>query len=214
MIEVVTPDIAFLYREKLDSMFELRHRIFKERMDWDVNSRNGKERDVYDLLRPVYLLATDDENGSIEGTWRLLPTTGPYMLRDVFPELLDGSTAPESPLVWETSRFAVEMDADGNDRRNTVNRVTSELFAGLVEWALLYGIQEVVTVYDVRVGRLLNKIGVTPTWVSQRRRIGNTITVAGRFEISDTVLASIRNAGCIQDSVLYHRDLQEVQHAA
>lgn len=214
MIEVVTPDIAFLYREKLDSMFQLRHRIFKERMDWDVNSRNGKERDVYDLLRPVYLLATDDEDGSVEGTWRLLPTTGPYMLRDVFPELLDGSTAPESPLVWETSRFAVEMDSDGSDRRNTVNRVTSELFAGLVEWALLYGIQEVVTVYDVRVGRLLNKIGVTPTWVSQRRRIGNTLTVAGRFEISDAVLASIRNAGCLQDSVLYHRDLQEVQHAA
>lgn len=214
MIEVVTPDIAFLYREKLDSMFQLRHRIFKERMDWDVNSRNGKERDVYDLLRPVYLLATDDEDGSVEGTWRLLPTTGPYMLRDVFPELLDGSTAPESPLVWETSRFAVEMDVDGSDRRNTVNRITSELFAGLVEWALLYGIQEVVTVYDVRVGRLLNKIGVTPTWVSQRRRIGNTLTVAGRFEISDAVLASIRSAGSIQDSVLYHRDLQEVQHAA
>lgn len=213
MIEVITPDIAFLYRQKLDEMFQLRHRVFKERMEWDVNSRNGKERDVYDLLRPVYLLATD-ESGRVEGTWRLLPTTGPYMLRDVFPELMDGGDAPNHPQVWETSRFAVELDADGCDRRNTVNRVTSELFAGLVEWALLYGIKEVVTVYDVRVGRLLSKIGVVPQWTSQRRRIGNTITVAGRFEISDAVLASIRAAGNVEESVLYHRDLEEVQHAA
>lgn len=213
MIEVITPDIAFLYREKLDEMFQLRHRVFKERMNWDVNSRNGKERDVYDLLRPVYLLAVD-RAGTVEGTWRLLPTTGPYMLHDVFTDLLDGTSPPADPRVWETSRFAVELDAEGCDRRNTVNRVTSELFAGLVEWALLYGIQEVVTVYDVRVGRLLNKIGVTPSWVSQRRRIGNTITVAGRFEISDAVLASIRQAGSIEDSVLVHREPQEIQHAA
>ena len=115
MIEVITPDIAFLYRQKLDQMFQLRHRVFKERMEWDVNSRNGKERDVYDLLRPVYLLATD-ESGRVEGTWRLLPTTGPYMLRDTFAELLAGEAAPARADVWELSRFAL-APAHPGDRR-------------------------------------------------------------------------------------------------
>jgi acyl homoserine lactone synthase len=219
MIEVITPDIAFVYRHKLDSMFQLRHRVFKERLDWDVNSRNGRERDVYDLMRPIYLLATDDA-GEVRGTWRLLPTTGPNMLRDVFPELMDDQPLPEHPQVWETSRFAVEPGPDGCDRRLTVNALTGELFAGLVEWALTFGIQEVVTVYDVRVGRLLNRIGVRPLWVSQRRRIGNTLTVAGRFEISDAVLDSIKSACDIDHSVLVDREAlempaaAEVQHAA
>lgn len=213
MIEVITPDIAFLYQDKLDEMFKLRHRVFKECLDWDVNSRNGRERDVYDLLRPVYLLATD-ENGKVGGSWRLLPTTGPYMLRDVFPDLLEGAQAPSNPQVWEISRFAVDRAGDGTQRRNSVNRFTSELFAGMVEWALLYGIREIVAVYDVRVGRLLNKIDFTPHWVSQPRRIGSTVAMAGRFEVSDPRLAAIRAAGGIHESVLVHRDLQEVQHAA
>jgi acyl homoserine lactone synthase len=213
MIEVVTPDIAFLYRDKLDAMFRLRHRVFSDRLEWDVNSRGGRERDVYDLQSPIYLLATDDR-GDVQGTWRLLPTTGPYMLRDVFPELMDGAPLPSDPFVWETSRFAVEPGENGEDRRGNVNHLTSELFAGLVEWALLFGIREVVTVYDVRVGRLLNHIGVTPLWTSQRRRIGKTIALAGRFEISDAVLANIRSASGLTESVLVDRRAPEFADAA
>jgi acyl homoserine lactone synthase len=142
------------------------------------------------------------------------------MLRDVFPELMDDQALPNHPQVWETSRFAVEPGPEGCDRRLTVNALTGELFAGLVEWALTFGIREVVTVYDVRVGRLLSRIGVSPLWVSQRRRIGNTLTVAGRFEISDSVLASIREACGVEESVLVNYDAveaptaAEVQHAA
>lgn len=136
------------------------------------------------------------------------------MLRDIFPELLDGTETPCDPQVWEISRFAVDRVTDSRNRHNTVNRFTSELFAGMVEWALLYGIREIVAVYDARIGRLLNKIDFKPNWVSQSQRIGNTIAVAGRFEISDSALARIRAAGAIHESVLVHHDLQEVKHAA
>lgn len=213
MIEVVTPDIAFLYRDKLDAMFALRHRVFRERMGWDVNSRGGRERDVYDLHNPVYLLATD-EHGEVYGTWRLLPTTGPYMLRDIFGEVFADAPKPADPFVWEISRFAVEPGPGGEDRRGTLNRLTSELFAGCVEWALLFGIREIVVVYDARVARLLNYLGVHPTWTSERRRIGDTIAVAGRFTVSDEVLDNIRAATGLTGSVLADRRSQEVLHAA
>lgn len=213
MIEVVTPDIAFLYRGKLDDMFALRHRVFHERLGWDVNSRGGRERDVYDLHNPIYLLATNDA-GTVQGTWRLLPTTGPYMLRDVFADAFDEVPKPADPFVWETSRFAVEPGDDGEDRRGTLNRLTGELFAGLVEWALLFGIREIVTVYDVRVGRLLNHIGVRPIWASDRHRIGRTTAVAGRFEVSDRVLDNIRMASGVTQSVLADRSVGEVADAA
>lgn len=213
MIEVVTPDIAFLYRDKLDAMFALRHRVFQERLGWDVNSRGGRERDVYDLHNPIYLLATD-EDGTVHGTWRLLPTTGPYMLRDVFGDVFADAPKPADPVVWETSRFAVEPGPGGEDRRGAVNRLTGELFAGLVEWALLFGIREIVTVYDVRVGRLLNHIGVRPKWATERHRLGQTIAVAGRFDVSDEVLENIRAATGVTGSVLAEQRGKEVLHVA
>jgi len=44
---------------------------------------------------------------AVVGCWRLLPTTGPYMLKDIFSHLLWGKPAPEQPDVWEISRFAI-----------------------------------------------------------------------------------------------------------
>ena len=75
-----------------DGMFALRHRVFRERLGWDVNSVAGREHDLYDDLHPVYLVCRDDKQ--TVGCWRLLPTTGPYMLKDVFSDLLHGHPLP------------------------------------------------------------------------------------------------------------------------
>src|SRR5690348_10357820 len=107
------PNQAAGMSQQLEGMFRLRHEVFKERLDWEVGSRAGKERDVFDDLDPVYIVCEKD--GDVLGSWRLLPTTGPYMLQDVFPELLHGQPAPNAPHVWEISRFAVSKRVLGND---------------------------------------------------------------------------------------------------
>jgi len=200
MILVIPPELVGQYRPQLEEMHRLRYRVFKERMDWDVNVQNGLEFDVYDTLAPTYFLALDD-TGTVVGTWRLLPTTGPNMLRDTFADLLEGKAAPCHDDVWETSRFAVEAP-DNPDGRTMVSTITRELFCGLVEYCLMQGIDEVVTVYDIRIARLLPQIGCDPRWQTARKRIGNTIALAGGFEISEAVLSSIRTAGNITQSVL------------
>ncbi len=58
------------------------------------------------------------------GSWRLLPTTGPYMLRDVFPQLLHGVAAPAAADTWEISRFAVSKRVIGNSSLGTIRSVT------------------------------------------------------------------------------------------
>lgn len=213
MIEVVTPDIAFLYRDKLDSMHRLRHRVFSEHLGWDVNSRDGKERDVYDLLRPVYLLSTD-AGGRVVGSMRLLPTTGPYMLRDVFPQLLEGADAPSEPFTWELSRFVVDPEIMAAERSGTVNRVTAELFVAMAEWCLMFGIKDVVAVYDVRMARLINRIAIKPRWVSQRQRVGSTIAMAGCVQMTDKAVADCRAASNLHEPVLDERIHTELSNAA
>jgi acyl homoserine lactone synthase len=53
-----------------------------------------------------------NENQEIIGTARLLPTNHSYLLGEVFPQLMNGLTIPDSAEVWELSRFAtVDLNA-------------------------------------------------------------------------------------------------------
>ena len=199
MITVVPPPLRDYYGAELAEMHRLRHRVFVERLRWRVRSFAGLEIDAFDMLEATYLLAGRQP---LLGSWRILPTTGPYMLKDVFAELLEGQPAPRDPAVWEMSRFAVDHAPQEDKALSALSAVTGELFCGLVEYALSQGVREVWTVYDVRIARLLDRVGCRPYWRSARRRIGETIAVAGRFEISERVLAELRGVNAIAGSVL------------
>jgi acyl homoserine lactone synthase len=93
-------------QEALEGMFRLRHKVFHEILGWDVEVHEGQERDRFDDLETYYAILHEPEQKLALGCLRLLPTMGPYMLRDVFPQLLHGEAAPCSPHVWEVSRFA------------------------------------------------------------------------------------------------------------
>ncbi len=71
-------------------MFRNRAETFAERLGWEVVVKAGRERDAFDDANPLYLVSVDPVTEEYWGSLRLLPTTGPNMLRDVFPHLLDG----------------------------------------------------------------------------------------------------------------------------
>lgn len=193
VIDVVTPDLYAAYADQLRLMFRQRCRVFKQRLGWSVADRAGEERDAFDSYYPIYLLAYD--GGVLAGSWRFLPTTGPYMLRDVFPQLLAGAKAPYHPLIWEGSRFAVES-------RGGRRRVSSELLCAVTETCIAFGIRELITVYDARMERLLPRLGCPPKWQSQPCRIGDSLAFTGRFDMNHETLASLRAVGGIQASVI------------
>lgn len=199
MIEVVTPDLYSAYAEALRLMFQQRCRVFKQRLDWKVTTRGGEERDRFDDCLPIYLLAFDDDRQNDErrlaGSWRFLPTTGPYMLRNVFPQLLCGARPPYHPLIWEGSRFAVE----GRGRRR---RTSSELLCAVTETCIALGIRELITVYDARMERLLPRLGCPPKWQSPAVQLNGEAAYAGRFDMDHATLVSLRAVAGIQGSVV------------
>ncbi|GAB4392381.1 MAG: acyl-homoserine-lactone synthase [Kiloniellaceae bacterium] len=194
MIDVVTPDLYAAYAEELRAMFQQRYRVFKQRLGWNVAVRDDEERDQFDGCYPIYLLAFD-ERQCLRGSWRFLPTTGPYMLRDVFPQLLGGARAPYHPLIWEGSRFAVEG-------RGARHRVSSELLCAVTETCIALGIRELITVYDRRMERLLPRLGCPPKWQSPAARINGELAFTGRFDMNHATLASLRAVAGIQTSVI------------
>lgn len=198
MIDVVTPDLYSAYARELRLMFQQRYRVFSQRLGWNVTVENGEERDAFDDCFPIYLLAYD-ETGRLAGSWRFLPTTGPYMLRDVFPQLLRGARPPYHPLVWEGSRFAVESCGG---RKGGRGRVSSELLCGVTETCIAYGIRELITVYDARMERLLPRLGCPPKWQSPPCRIGSDLAFTGRFDMNHETLVRLRAVGGIRGTVI------------
>jgi len=201
MIDIVSMRELQRRPADLEAMYRLRYRVFKERLGWQVKTIKGMERDDFDDINPYYLLAYDDSE-TVVGTWRFLPTTGPYMLRDVFPQLLDGTPPPHCPKIWEGSRFAVDCESATRQGMGTPGKYTGEIFCAVVEFALAFGLSEVVTVYDARVARLLPRIGCHPKWQGRRHAIGSTVTLAGRFDTNVEALERIREANAIVGSVV------------
>src|SRR5947208_322813 len=109
MIRIVTKDNAERYVSNLLQMHRIRKTVFKDRLGWDVTVRGDVEIDEYDALGPSYLLSIDSF-GTLNGCVRLLPTTGPNMLRDIFPSFVTKASVPCCERVWEASRFAVSKN--------------------------------------------------------------------------------------------------------
>jgi acyl homoserine lactone synthase len=110
-MQLITSNCYGHFIDDLAEMHRLRYRVFKERLDWDVQFSGDMEIDEFDALRPAYLIQRASDN-RVQGCVRLLPSTGPTMLRDTFPVLLDGAPAPTNTVIWESSRFALDLPSD------------------------------------------------------------------------------------------------------
>lgn len=202
MILLVNGSEREKHRALVNDMYRQRARVFKDRLGWDVEVRDGMEVDRFDDENPLYVISVDDVTGQLRGSVRMLPTTGPNMLRDVFPELLPDGLVVESATVWEASRFAMDPDAAVPLPGRHLSYVTGELLAGLVEIGLMAGFTEIASVIDARMVRVLRMAGYPAELISPPRRIGVCITYAGLSEVSEAALERIRLACGITDSVL------------
>ena len=194
------PDAYGAFIDELAAMHRLRYRIFKERLGWDVQVSGEMEVDEFDACQPVYLLQRDDD-GRVQGCVRLLPTTGPTMLRDTFPALLDGEAAPASEAVWESSRFGLDLGADHPKASGGIATATYELFVGMIEFGLMRQLSDIVTVTDVRMERILQRSRWPLKRLGQPRSIGKTIAVAGYLKVSPQSLANIQEAAGFEGAV-------------
>jgi acyl-homoserine lactone synthase len=135
MIQLVTAQDRPLFDRELKHMFRERKRIFVDRLGWEVPVVDGEfEIDQFDTDEAVYLLATD-AGGVQLGSCRLLPTTKPHLMSEVFPHLCERGV-PRGEDVWEITRMCTTEAAAAAPKP-----VRQRLMTGMVEFALLYGIK-------------------------------------------------------------------------
>lgn len=179
------------YSELFEQMFKLRAAAFSERRKWQVEVVQGFETDRFDLDDPLYVMSVSD-TGELRATLRLLPTTAPHMISDVFPETMAEAPMIRHPLVWESTRFCVNTQGFPERTETGFNSATGELLVALFEVSHLNAITNVVSVYDVFMERILRRAGCAFERLAPPVEYGGLKTIAGVAPVSQQAIIEIR----------------------
>jgi acyl-homoserine lactone synthase len=139
MIFVVNAQNHRLFQADLVQMCRQRKTVFVDGAGWQLPVIGDMEMDAYDRGDTLYLLAKDRPEGQVLASVRLLTTTGPHLMCELF-DAADRETIPRGPTVWEASRFCTAPGIRGRRRRHAL---LWEIICGVMETGLLYGIEEV-----------------------------------------------------------------------
>jgi N-acyl-L-homoserine lactone synthetase len=195
------------FPREADAMYRLRARQFRDRPKWQVNVVDGWEIDEYDEMNPLYLVSLD-ATGTIRGSLRFLPTTGPHMMQGGLGQYFDLPFEAQSPLLWECSRFSIEpMTQHGRISGSALRDTTFELMHGGCEVAMKAGISQVIGVFDPFMLRVYRRTGWGPEIVATSHKANPGPIYLGIWDVSEASLLSIRDRSGITDTVLEPQNL-------
>ena len=181
------------HRGLLDQSFRLRKKIFLDKLGWDVSVSGPHERDRYDDLYPAYLLWCDEEKERLFGTVRLMPTTGPTLLYDVFRETFPHACDLMAPGIWEGTRMCIDEEAVAEAfPEMRPDRAFSLLLLALCEVALDNGIDTLVSNYEPHMKRIYQRAGAEFDELGRADGFGRFPVCCGAFEFSERILAEMR----------------------
>jgi N-acyl-L-homoserine lactone synthetase len=181
------------YRDVLLQMFQTRKRVFFDTLNWDVGIEGDKEVDAYDDLNPVYLVWCDRERSRHYGSVRLMPTTGPTLLHDVFGRTFPDAAALTAPGIWEGTRMCLDERALSNDYHDMpAGRAFSLLLVALCEFALSHDIHTLISNYEPHFKRIYTRAGARLHELGRADGFGRSPVCCGAFEVSPDVLSGMR----------------------
>jgi acyl-homoserine lactone synthase len=134
MVAIVTAANRSHYAHEIEQMHRDRKRVFVDWLNWNVKVTDGLyEIDQFDNDDAVYLI--EAEKGRHLASIRLLPTTGPHLMSEVFSSLC-AQGVPRGEDIWEFTRFCISPDVSKEETR----RLRDLMRTATVEYAALYGI--------------------------------------------------------------------------
>lgn len=209
MIDIIGPWNRSRHANVLDQIFRQRHRVFVEDLRWELpEAHDGIERDSFDGPRTVYL-AHRDPRGRLLGSMRLIPSTEPHVLGNVFPELCDRGV-PRGPDIFESSRSCIEPALREADRDG---RIFGALVCGMLEYALIRELRAITAVMDRRMVAMCHAIGWPAECLGETREVAGQAVVGVSLPVSEAAVQAVRGDRGVPDPILAIR-FAEVAQAA
>lgn len=210
-IHIITASNRHLYRPTLDNYFRIRHEVFVNERGWKAVERmDGRDIDAFDRDDTVYLVAIDGDR--VVGGQRLVPTTAPHMLSEIFSDLAAVRGVPTGSSIWEASRYFVVRE-----RRS--GRTDCMMLAGVQEFGLDEGITHYSAVIETWWLPRLHDAGFVVRPLGLPTLIENQWAIAAAVEVRESSRDRARALGGISGSVLIRRGpqtplIREVEHAS
>jgi acyl-homoserine lactone synthase len=139
MIQIVTSQNSDDHLDLMEEVWRFRHRQFVERLGWkELHSSDGREKDRFDTDDAIHLVAVNER--TVVGYSRLLRTSGPHLLADVYPDIMEGRDWPRAADVYEWTRCI----SDENAGRIGDVQASHTLITGVLEFCLQAGIKGLI----------------------------------------------------------------------
>lgn len=174
----------------LASMHTLRHEVFHNELKWSYGLRlfANMEFDEYDRPDTYYIVRTNDE-GVVDATCRLIPTTTRYMIADHYPDSVAKIPLPQSEKIWEMSRFCASIDA----RVNSKGKITAQLIAAAIEFGLIHNIENYIALATDHVLPIIRRFGGwDPTPVGDLKKTPDDHAYSVIYTVSEPMLDRVR----------------------
>ena len=167
----------------LNLMHAFRHEVFVKRLKWALPLVNGVERDQYDTPDTMYVVVSAAPD-RVTACARLVPTTGAYMLPDLFPQLLGDSLPPQDPTIWELSRFATSVRESREGRVLSLSKPTMDLLDLIFGFARRHDIARLIFVTSLQIERLMLRAGISVHRMAAPAVVDGHLSVALFIEIA------------------------------
>lgn len=177
-VAIDTLEASGCTQDDLHRIFHIRKQVFVDRLNWKVESIDDREFDDFDTPSACYIVVRQGDD--IVATCRLIQTTNPTMLSDVFPDLLRGEDLIPDPKVCEISRLS-SIGSSAMKRG-----ALPHILQGLRNHADARGITEYVFVTTTTIERLLRRFGVATSRFGDRQTttIDSVNSVALRLDVA------------------------------
>lgn len=199
MIHALSIENAYHYGHALPSMHRLRKKMFVDLQNWDIPTFKDMEYDAYDNPATTYLVHLND-HGDVEGMVRVYPTDRPYMIKEVWPEVIEKIPMPGAGNIYEGSRFVIDSDVP-KDKKTVIKQ---ELVCAMMEYGLDNNIEYYIGVMP---DNFWKSVFVKSGWSIES--LGKTIVAddgshiyAAKFEVSNFHYYQIRRTTGISSRVL------------
>lgn len=184
---VITSDNVHLYASEFDEFLRRRHEAFVERKGWRPPSPDGRERDEFDTGKATYILGIED--GQVVTSARLIPTSEPHLVSEVFPHLCERHGVPRRPDWAEWTRtFVVQKE-----RHLGLKGTFTQLCAAVMQYAVEEGLSAVGGVQETYAMPRLGRFGWKLLPQGMAREFGAETYIVTYIEVSEAALASIRD---------------------
>lgn len=176
--------------EEWTTVAEYRRTVFVDWLGWELPMERGLEQDAFDQADAVHVIARDA--GRMVGYCRMLPTTAPYLLASLFPELIGENPVPNSPKVWELSRYCA---ADPRTRDGagfgTDEVVGKAVLLAAIRHSAACGADSLVYCSTLSIERLARRWGVEAVRLGPPRKCDAGWIVAGQIMFTRATFAAL-----------------------